>query len=444
MRGFSVKKFLPRGLMGRSLLILITPVLLIQLITSFMFFDRHWTKVTTHLAFAVAGEIAVITSALKDGADTDKVQRIIRYTGDYLELHVAFETRGQLPAQKESSLVQVWEFVVAKKLERELSSMIDDPFVVHSNFANKWLEVFVEIPGGVIKVGFPQRRLFSSSAYIFLLWVLGTSLLLLIVAVLFMRNQVRPIRKLGVAMDRFGKGRDTPFFKPEGAIEVRQAGTAYLDMRRRIERQISQRTDMLAGVSHDLRTPLTRMKLQVEMMPEGEDRRAMADDIRAMEEMIHGYLDFVRGDGDEESVSLVLKDMLDKLSVQLGKQADVVVHMDLSGEEVLHVRPMAFERALMNLLVNAAHYADAIWVKAYRDGEKLHIQVEDDGPGVPPDQYEEVFKPFKRVDVSRNANTGGVGLGLAITMDIVHAHGGKIWLGESAYGGLCVTMRMPL
>ncbi len=444
MSGFSIKKFLPRTLFGRSLLILITPVVLIQLITSFFFFDRHWSKMTTRLAFAVSGELAVITQALKEGADDEKVRRIVGYAADYLDLYVDYEFAQKLPDEKESSFVQVWEGVVADKLSKELDAQIEENFVVHTDFSEKTIEVFIQLEDGLLTVRFPQRRLFSSSGYVFLLWMIGTSFLLLVIAVMFMRNQIRPIRKLAVIADRFGKGRDTPFFKPEGAREVRQAGRAFVDMRRRIERQVSQRTDMLAGVSHDLRTPLTRMKLQIEMLPESADKDGMREDIQDMERMIHGYLDFVRGDGDEEFEAVILEDLFGKLAGALKRQGDVKVKLSIDEGVALTVRPLAFERAMNNLLTNAGKYAEHIWVRAYQDGEKVHIQIEDDGPGVPKDQYEEVFKPFTRVDTSRNAETGGIGLGLPIAMDIVHSHGGKIWLEASDHKGLCVVVRMPL
>ena len=273
--------------------------------------------------------------------------------------------------------------------------------------------------------------------------MIGTSLLLLLIAILFMRNQVRPIRKLAAAAERFGKGRDTPYFKPEGAREVRQAGKSFMDMRRRIQRQISQRTDMLAGVSHDLRTPLTRMKLQVEMMPEGKDKEDMRQDIVDMERMIHAYLDFVRGDGDEEFETVDVVQVFRKIAAAMKHQQVVI---ELAGEKAveLMVRPLAFQRAMNNLMTNAARYGERIWVSIERDGEVVQIQVDDNGPGVPEEKYEEVFKPFTRIDESRNTETGGVGLGLPIAMDIVHAHGGKIGLDKSKHGGLQVIVRIPL
>lgn len=441
--GFSIKSFLPRTLFGRSLMILVTPIVLIQMISVFLFFDRHWSKMTTRLAFAVSGELSVIVAVVKNAQGSDGFAPVSRYAGQYLDLYVTYEPGEKIPGAENESFVQVWEEVVAQKLSAELASQISEPFVVHTDFNKKMIEVFVQLDNGMLHISLPQRRLFSSSGYVFLLWMIGSSFLLLVVAIMFMRNQVRPIRKLAAAAERFGKGRDTPFFKPEGAKEVRQAGHAFLDMRRRIERQVSQRTEMLAGVSHDLRTPLTRMKLQVAMMPDGADKTDMQQDIADMERMIHGYLDFVRGEGDEKFETVTVLAVLDKLAAKLKRQG-IVVDVAVPAGMVLSVRPLAFERAMGNLLTNAGKYAGHVWISAHEDGEKLQIAVEDNGPGVPEDQYEEVFKPFTRVDSSRNPETGGVGLGLPIAMDIVHAHGGKIWLEASAHGGLKVVVRMPV
>lgn len=444
MAGFSIKSYLPRSLFGRSLLILIIPVFLIQVITAIVFFDRHWEKMTTRLAFAVAGEIAVITHLIQSADGIADIEEIQSHQGRHLGLDVQVLESGDLPEAQSLFVVAPWRNIVVQKLHGELSGQIKEDFTLNFNFEDKMIAVFVALGGDrILKIEFPQRRLFSSSGYVFLLWVLGVSTLLLIVAVLFMRNQIRPIRKLAVAAERFGKGRDVPSFKPEGAREVRQAALAFLDMRRRIQRQISQRTDMLAGVSHDLRTPLTRLKLELEMLSERHDVEAMKSDVHEMEKMIAGYLDFVRGDGEETFESIELDVLFSKIFQALERQG-LKITSDIESGLRVRVRVLSFERALNNLLTNAGKYGEHIWVKVFVDDKKLQIQIEDDGPGIPEEQYDEVFKPFTRVDTSRNAETGGVGLGLPIAMDIVHAHGGNITLTKSEHGGLCVKVRMPV
>ncbi len=441
--GFSVKTFLPRTLMGRSLMILITPVLLIQMIATFVFFDRHWSKMTTRLAYSVAGEIAMIASALEDDPTPAKLETVIGYAAQHLDLLVGFQSGAILEKKDNDYRPDAWKSHMAQTLTQQLERNLHRPFFLFLDKGEKWIEVDVQLSGGVLSIIMPQRRLFSSSGYIFLLWMIGSSLVLLAVAILFMRNQIRPIRKLAAAAERFGKGRDVAYFKPEGAKEVRQAGEAFLDMHKRIRRQIEQRTTMLAGVSHDLRTPLTRLKLQLAMLPEADDVRAMRGDIQEMEKMIEGYLDFVRGEGDEQAEPANLKDIIEKIT-NAARRQDLDIQSFVAQDVTLMVRPMAFERALMNIIGNAGQYADHIWLAASLEGKYVFITIEDDGPGIPEDKYEEVFRPFYRVEASRNAETGGVGLGLPIALEIVHGHGGKIELGKSAHGGLKVVIRLPV
>jgi two-component system osmolarity sensor histidine kinase EnvZ len=396
-----------------------------------------WGKVTTRLAYAVSGEVAVVVDAFEDGT-----QDIFKYFERSLSVVVSFEAGQGLPLKGEMH-GEIWESVVAETLRRELAGQIVQTFVLDFDFGNKVVTIFVAVDGGVLTIVLPQRRLFSSSGYVFLLWVAGASVVLLMLSIVFMRNQVRPIRRLAVAADRFGRGQDVPRFKPEGANEVRQAAQAFIDMRRRIQRQVSQRTDMLAGVSHDLRTPLTRLNLELEMLSGSADVEGMKQDVHEMERMVAGYIDFVRGDGEEQFAFVELDALFAKMAAALGRQ-DVDVSVDVAAELKLRVRPLAFERALNNLMVNASKYGEHVWVKAYLDERKVQIQIEDDGPGVPDAMMQEVFKPFKRVDDSRNAETGGVGLGLSIAMDIIQAHGGNIELKRSDYGGLCAVVRVPI
>ncbi|MGB0719088.1 MAG: ATP-binding protein [Bdellovibrionales bacterium] len=439
-----IKRFLPNTLFGRSLLILVTPVLLIQFVTTFMFFDRHWGKVTSRLAYAVAGEVAVMADLYEGGGgDTSSAMRMAELAKRHLEYDVRFYPGLELSEAHDRESAFAWESHVAQTLRRELRGQLQRPFVVDVDFQEKWIEVDVQLINGLLRMSLPQRRMYSSSGRIFLLWVFGSSFVLLAVAVVFMRNQIRPIRKLAAAAKRFGKGRDVSSFRPQGAREVREAGEAFIDMHRRIKRQVSQRTAMLAGVSHDLRTPLTRMKLQLAMI-DGEDARSMQQDISDMERMINGYLDFVRGEGDEASTLVGLDGLVQKVLDSLN-HFECAVHTDIAADIQLRLRPHAFQRCLSNILTNAAKYGDEIWLAAFVDeAKKLVMTVDDNGPGLDAAQFDAVFKPFFRGDESRNADTGGVGLGLSIAMDVVHAHGGKIWLEKSPRGGLRVVIRMPV
>ena len=440
-----MKRFLPRTLFVRSLLILILPIFLIQVISTFIFFDRHWTTMTTRLAFAVAGEIALISSYIEqnDGNDTDK---IINLAEHQLGILVTYDKGKTLPetSQNEPAYITSWESMVERTLTHELKGVVSYPFMVNVDFQEKWVEVRVQLTGGILNISLPQRRLFSSTTYIFLLWMFGVSILLLIISVLFMRGQIRPIRRLAIAAERFGKGRDVKNFKIEGAREVRQAGQAFLDMKTRIQRQISQRTEMLAGVSHDLRTPLTRLKLQVAMMGDGPDIYAMKKDIADMEKMIEGYLNFVRGEGRENTTITDIPAMLEDITVAAKRQGHTI-NLNLNDVSVhIPLRPGAFKRCLNNIIGNAVKHADNIWITLERKDKEIQIVIEDDGPGIEDNKIEDVFRPFYRVDNARDVSAGSVGLGLPIAMDIVHAHGGEIWLDKSTHGGLAVYISLPV
>jgi two-component system osmolarity sensor histidine kinase EnvZ len=273
--------------------------------------------------------------------------------------------------------------------------------------------------------------------------MLGSSIILFTIAVVFMRNQIRPIHKLAAVAERLGKGRDIGNFKPEGSREVRSAGRAFLTMQERIKRQVEQRTTMLAGISHDLKTPLTRMKLGLAFLPEGEDRKALEGDVNDMERMISSYLDFVRGEGEEQSERIPLRALLDKICTQTIRHGKMA-HINLMQDIEITIRPLAFERALQNFIGNAERYATDIFISAERQEDMIEITIEDNGVGIDPKYYDDVFRPFFRIDPSRNASTGGVGLGMPIAQDIIHAHGGEVRLDKSLHGGLKVIIRLPI
>ncbi len=437
-----IKRVLPRTLFGRSLLILVTPIILLQIFSAYIFFDRHWSKMSGRLAFAVAGEVAVLADRIESEPVPENIKRLAGYAARDLEMLISYEAGKKLVLLGRQH--KGWETIVAGLLAEAMENQVRRPFDIAVDIEEKWVTISVQLENGMLHVNLPQSRLFSSSGYIFLLWMMGISIVLMIIAILFMRNQIRPIRRLAVAAERFGKGRDVPAFKPEGAHEVRQAATEFLKMHERIKRQISQRTAMLAGVSHDLRTPLTRLKLQIEMLGEGPDVDACRSDIEAMEKMINGYLDFVRGEQQENAVFVDMSEILESLTRQAGRQEGAGVSLFYEGDMMVSVRPVAIERCLSNLIANARKYGNNVWVSARRFNDNIEICIDDDGPGIPENQYEDVFKPFFRVDKSRNPETGGVGLGLPIAMDIVHSHGGRIWLEASNRSGLRVVVNIPV
>ena len=347
---------MPRGLFARSLLILVTPIFLIQIILAYVFFDNHWNRVTDRLVYAVTGEIAIIVDLIENPPTGLPIYQVENLNKIYLELNSDFDPHGKLTTEQET--FRGWGIVVGSALVNEISENINHPHRVSINMPGKEVTVQIAVNGGVLNVDVPLRRLFSSTAYIFLLWMGGVSFVLLMVAVLFMRNQIRPIKRLAVAADWFGKGRDVSFFKVSGSKEVRLAAQSFLKMKDRIQKQVQQRTSMLAGVSHDLRTPLTRMKLQLEMMGDCPDAAAMKHDIHDMERMIDAYLQFARGEGDEETQDT---DLLLLMSRCAEAASDDVFKVSVSAEKeemVVPLRAFAFERCITNLVMNAKRYAD--------------------------------------------------------------------------------------
>ena len=435
---------MPRGLFVRSLLILITPIILVILITSVVFVDNHWNRMSDRLAESIGGEITWLSDMVE--ASRWEYRDVQAYATNHLELDITYMDGETLPPPyKEHGS---WERIMRKSIMRALDKKTHREYRIDiSNFKND-IYVKLQLKDGVLVFAVPPRRVFSSSAYIFLIWMVLSGALFITVAAIFMRNQIRPIRALARATENYGKGINTDDFKPYGAREVRQAARAFLEMKDRISRQVSQRTVMLAGVSHDLRTPLTRLKLGLSMLPQNQDTHDLKTDIGDMEKMIDGYLNFARGaDIDEPTESMDVSAFIETIHKRY-KDTLIDVDFDLEYDLMVSVRPNSLERAIINILNNANKYSSKIWIKTQLLEEPYKefalITIDDNGPGIAPEKLEDVFKPFYRVDDSRNAQTGGVGLGLSITQDIILSHGGEITLNKSQHGGLSVSIRLPV
>lgn len=310
--------------------------------------------------------------------------------------------------------------------------------------ADKDLVVMIDSDQGLYRFLTTRKKIFSSSIFMFVVWMVGTSILLFLVAVLFLRIQVRSIAELAQVAEDFGKGIDNKDFKPYGSSEVRKAALAFIKMKERIQRQISERTQMLAGVSHDLRTPLTRMKLQAAMMPDGDDKKDFLSDIDEMEKMLDGYLSFVSGEGGEKSSFVDVNEMILSIINKFRNKKALIRYSTNDQVSAIQGREQALKRALTNVISNAFRYGKTIAVKLESNDKKLMIAIEDDGPGIPKDKREDVFKAFYRLENSRNKETGGVGLGLSIAKDVITSHGGTIELDDSSLGGLKVLVSIPL
>ena len=414
------------------------PLLLLQVVSAFVFYNRHWEDVGRRLALGLGGDISVLIDAIEtypNGPERDWVLDRARHN---FSMVTDWREGEKLPTLRPHRPFGAVDWT----LERVLPEQLAYPF--HFDTSNgEQVIIRVQLANGVLEVTAPRKRLFSSTTYIFIAWMVGTSLILLSVAIYFLRGQIRPIRRLAQAAESFGKGMQVVNFKPEGAREVRQAANAFLQMRERIQRQITQRTEMLAGVSHDLRTPLTRMKLQLAMLPENDYAAGLRGDVSEMEKMVDGYLAFARGEGSEVPAQVSLQQILEEVVEDARRNgADVALENGIGVQ--ITVRPHAIKRALTNLIDNASRHSYEGYVGAIRKGEVVEITVDDDGPGIPKAQRESVFKPFFRIDQSRNVETGGVGLGLTIARDVVRNHGGDLVLGESAAGGLRALIRLPV
>jgi two-component system, OmpR family, osmolarity sensor histidine kinase EnvZ len=433
------KRLLPRSLFGRSLIIIILPLVLAQLIATWVFYDRHWDTVQRRLATSVAGDIALTLDAMRYADNPGELDALFTHATDSTELYYLLRPGESLPRDVRIS----GGSRIEEQLAAALAERVRRPFQIDADFDPRDILISIELRDGVVQVAAPRKRLFTPTTYIFVLWMAGSSLVLLAVASIFMRNQVRALRRLAAAAESFGKGRDVPNFKLEGATEVRQAATAFLKMRDRIQRQITQRTEMLAGVSHDLRTPLTRMRLALEFLPgEGPAVEELKTDVAAMERMVQGYLDFARGEGTEQPRDVDLAALIEEAAAAARREG-VEISLALPERCLLPLRPDATRRCIANLLSNARRYGSHIWVTALAVGDGVDMLVDDDGPGIPSAQREAVFRPFYRLDASRNPATGGVGLGLTIARDVARGHGGELTLEDSPQGGLRVRLHLP-
>ncbi|OFW84102.1 MAG: hypothetical protein A2018_04490 [Alphaproteobacteria bacterium GWF2_58_20] len=438
IKGF-VRKFLPKTLLWRTLIIMIMPVVAVQVISVYIFFGRHWDVMVSRLAYAVAGEVSTLVADVETSQPGDYPERRFLQAARAFDLIASFRAGESLSEARQE---KIGIPIVEEKLSWAMAEKVQKPFRVSVYIPDEVFEVDVAVEGGVLKVLVPKKRLFSSTGYIFIWWMMFSSVLFSAIAIVFMKNQVRPIRRLAEVAEDFGKGRESKRFKPAGALEVRRASAAFLVMRERIRRQMAQRTALLAGVSHDLRTPLTRMKLELAMLEDEKAKAGIASDIDEMEHMIGGYLSFARGEGNEASE-------ITDLSVLVSEV--VSDHRRLGGDIALEteegislpLRSGKIRRCLGNLLSNTGKYASHAWVSVRRDGGMAFVVVDDDGPGIGEDAREKVFQPFWRLGENDRGDEG-VGLGLTIARDIARSHGGDISLTHSPRGGLRVLLRLPL
>jgi len=435
----AIKRWLPQSLFGRTLLIFVLPVVLMQLAVSWVFFDNQWRSQTNRLSQSLAGDIAWVAETYEADPTPTNLALLTERARRTLRIWITLEPGSALPIPRTSSPFARLD----APLNQALASRLNEPFWFDATRVNNYVDIRIALKQGVMTVIAPRDRAMARLGYQFIVWLTIVTLLLMGVALVFIRNQVRAIERLAEAAEAFGRGGDALQFKPHGATEVRKAALAFIAMKERIQRHIDQRTALLASVSHDLRTPLTRLKLELALAEPTPRAQEMKRDLAEMEHMIDEYLAFARGESGEAVEPTSLPDLI-KAVAEAATRTGAVVAVKVEPGLAANLRPNTFKRALSNLILNAAAHAERVEITARtRSAGGAEVIIDDDGPGIPPDRYEEAFKPFSRLDEARNQNEKGVGLGLAIARDAARALGGDVTLDKSPLGGLRAVVRLP-
>ena len=434
----SRRRVVPRSLLGRSLLIILVPLVLLEAVALQIFYGSHLGVVSRRFAAAVAGEVAATVELLRRTPDARERDWVLAFAADKFGMAMRLEPGTRLETLRSRKMAGPMD----EDLAAALSEKIRLPFRMDWASDPQSVLIEVQLPEGVLDIEAPRKRLYTGTLYLFVIWLAGSAALLFLIAALFMRNQVRAIRRLAVAAEAFGMGRDRGPIKPEGALEVRQAAAAFNRMQERIRRFLAQRTEMLAGVSHDLRTPLTRLRLALAMLPVRDDLAPevaeMTNNVEEMERMIGGYLAFARGEGTEQASDVDLGALMEEVALA-ARRSGAIVDLAAPSGLMVKLRPGAMRRAITNVVDNARRHASRVALAVARVGERaVEVTIDDDGPGIAPERRESVFRPFE------SGAAGGTGLGLTIARDIVRAHGGDIVLENSPLGGLRARLRLPI
>ena len=430
--------FLPKGLYARALLIVIAPMVILQCVLTYVFMERHWQLVTKRLSTALTQEIASIIDLHQTYPEAKQDKLLSHIAQTRLNIDVEFLPPGELPPALPRPFFKILDVALSNEIKRQIGK----PFWLDTVGRSNFIEIRIALDDAILRIVALRSAAYASNSHIFLLWMIGTSFVLIVVSIAFLGNQIRPILSLTGAAEAFGKGHDLAF-EPRGAREIRRAGEAFVQMKHRIERAFEQRTAMLNGVSHDLRTILTRFKLSLALMRESEEIRDLQKDVDEMQRMLEAYLAFARGDAGESAAEIDIAEFLEDLRLN-AERAGFAAKVSFEGDPIVMLRPDAFKRCLANLIGNAQTHAQHMFIEAQRDRRFLTIHIDDDGPGIPPARREDVFRPFFRLDSARNQDHGGTGLGLAIARDIARSHGGDITLADSLAGGLRATVRVPV
>jgi len=430
-----IKKILPKKIFFRSLLIVAAPMILLQIIITVVFFDSLWIKSNKGMTRSLVSEIKTLYDVYAN-PDMGQKQSIINLYNKNFDFIVSFKQNESIPKKLEER----WFSPMDRSLRRELKSAFGSSYWFNTVRYKELVELKIKYKNGHLQIFFPKHKISPSSARIFALWITLPGLLLIIIAMFFLKNQIRPIVNLAKAAEKFGKGEFIEGFRPSGAREIRQAAYEFDRMRKRITAHLNQRSEMLSGISHDLRTPLTRLKLQLALLKQQDVAKKMSDDIEEMERMLNEYLEFARHQKSEETEMVGLNDLIKNI---LKKYDNKLISLKFQDNIEINMRPNSIKRCLVNLIDNALAYGEKVEISSKKIFNKIIILIDDDGPGIPENEYQNITKPFYRIDKSRGQNKSGVGLGLSISNDIIRAHGGEISFGKSPLNGLRVKISLP-
>ena len=431
------KKILPKGLFYRSLIIVATPMILLQIIITIVFFDSLWIKANKGMTRSLVSEIATLFDVYKNQQSQKEKQTILALYNKNYDFVVTIKENELLPEVKSER----WYSPTDRSLRRELKPVFGNSYWFDTTSYKELVELRIKYQNGFIQILFPRNKVAPSSARIFALWITLPGLLLIMIAIVFLKNQTRPIANLAKAAEKFGKGEFVKEFRPSGAQEIRQAAYEFDKMRKRITIHLNQRSEMLSGISHDLRTPLTRLKLQLAMLNQQDLAKKMSDDIEEMERMLNEYLEFSRHQKNEETESVNVNNIVNEV---IKKYENKKINFSFEENLKINIRPNSIKRCLTNLMDNSFAYGKKVEILIKKTLNNVIIFVDDDGPGIPEKEYQNVMKPFYRIDKSRGQNKSGVGLGLSIANDIIRSHGGSIELEKSPLNGLRAKITLPL
>ena len=428
------KKLIPSSLLGRSLIIVFVPIITIVVLTTLVFFQTSWNIISKRLTQSVVADINVLVKLL----DEDLKLKAINIAQQDFKMNFEYKKNTKI----KSSSFNIQRGILSKRLSESLKEL-GYPFFYDLSNLETGAKIAIQLENDLIIINVNKDRLYNETAFVFLLWMFFVSFMLLIISYYFMKNQIRPLKRLSIIAETFGRGLDAPELKESGASEIRQTTNAFNQMRTRIKRFLKQRTDMLAGVSHDLRTPLTRMKLQISLMKDESSKIELENDINEMTAMLNSYVSFVKGETPEPIEKIIINTLIQNICDTNNSNKLEIINLS-NRKIVTSGRPLQIKRAIQNIIDNSKRYAKKISIETYINKDECFISISDNGPGIPEKNFEDVFKPFFTLDPSRNKLKGESGLGMTIARDIVRSHGGEIKLSKSLMGGLKTTLELPL